>query len=372
MKKIILLALLISFSPSMVSAYGEFDLGGKYNPINVQIQQDPAALQRQENQALESQLSAQYGYSVVASCKSSVCNKGNDVLSDPYAIARCLLQVSGDLRLGWCPAQRQQQQNSAPIVNPTCQRYATYINGSCQCNSGYVAIGSMCQSSALFQTQEAVDLYCKNTYGTNTRGTGYNQCDCVSGYVWTADKKSCIVQPTKTNDQLCQDSYGVYSNWDGTKNNSGGLNCGCKNGYSWNSGQTACVILPPKTNEEICQSINGVNSTVLWLNETNGNPICGCKKGYEWATGGKSCKLITTYPPASGGGGGGGGSVIVPKTNSVQNIDKQEPVKKDILEEKKPEVVKVVKTEPDNLSVEKIGFWRSVWKGILSSAFNIR
>jgi hypothetical protein len=207
-------------------------------------------------------------------------------------------------------------------------------NGQCIADPNTINVA---EESA--RIQKFFDESCQSKFGTQSYSRN-GICTCVSGYVMSADNKCVATSPSKTNDQLCQDSYGTYSNWDGTKNNSGGLNCGCKSGYSWNSGQTACVYAQPKTNEEICQSVNGVNSTVLWLNETNGNPICGCKKGYEWAKDGKSCKSATVYPPASGGGGGGGGSAITPKANPVQKVEKQEPAKKVTTEEKNLEVTK--------------------------------
>lgn len=49
--------------------------------------------------------------------------------------------------------------------------------------------------------------------------------------------------PVKTNGQICQDSFGINSIWDGTKNNDGTVNCQCKIGYAWNSGKTACEIV---------------------------------------------------------------------------------------------------------------------------------
>lgn len=47
--------------------------------------------------------------------------------------------------------------------------------------------------------------------------------------------------PTKSNDQICQDSYGLNSGWDGTRGSNGGLNCVCNNGYAWNTQRTGCV-----------------------------------------------------------------------------------------------------------------------------------
>lgn len=52
---------------------------------------------------------------------------------------------------------------------------------------------------------------------------------------------------TKSNDQLCQDSYGLNSFWSGNTSSDGNIICNCKNGYSWNEQKTSCVITPTKT-----------------------------------------------------------------------------------------------------------------------------
>lgn len=45
----------------------------------------------------------------------------------------------------------------------------------------------------------------------------------------------------KSNDQICQDNYGLNSGWNGTRGSNGGLNCDCKSGYAWNTQRTGCV-----------------------------------------------------------------------------------------------------------------------------------
>ncbi len=55
-----------------------------------------------------------------------------------------------------------------------------------------------------------------------------------------------IIEPTppqavpKTNQQICEDSYGQNSVDSGNKNESGGPVCFCKSGYMWNSTRTSC------------------------------------------------------------------------------------------------------------------------------------
>lgn len=51
----------------------------------------------------------------------------------------------------------------------------------------------------------------------------------------------------KTNDQICQGSYGLYSMYSGQKNDKGGLVCSCKDGYDWSSNRTSCIKIPQIT-----------------------------------------------------------------------------------------------------------------------------
>jgi len=69
-------------------------------------------------------------------------------------------------------------------------------------------------------------------------------CQCDAGYQPNATKDGCSLSPIKSNTQVCQDSFGINVDWDGTKATNGDLNCNCKTDYVWNSGRTAC-ILPP-------------------------------------------------------------------------------------------------------------------------------
>ena len=70
-------------------------------------------------------------------------------------------------------------------------------------------------------------------------------CQCDTGYQPNATKDGCALAPIKSNTQVCQDSFGINVDWDGTKAVNGDLNCNCKTGYVWNSGRTACMLPPP-------------------------------------------------------------------------------------------------------------------------------
>jgi len=70
-------------------------------------------------------------------------------------------------------------------------------------------------------------------------------CQCNVGYQPNSTNDGCVLAPVKSNTQVCQDSFGINVDWDGTKAANGDLNCNCKTGYIWNSGRTACMLPPP-------------------------------------------------------------------------------------------------------------------------------
>lgn len=128
-----------------------------------------------------------------------------------------------------------------------------------------------------------------------------------------------IVTP-KSNDQICQSSFGSNSNWGGTKNDKGGLTCDCNTGYQWNEQRTSCVLNYNKIctdkfgvgyiwygtinsdggpdcsskeeNNQICVKDFGVNS--IWSGKLNdkGGLTCDCKTGYQWNQGQTQCIII--------------------------------------------------------------------------------
>ena len=98
-----------------------------------------------------------------------------------------------------------------------------------------------------------------------------------------------------TRDVSCNTRW-VNSIWTGETNDQGGSICGCKTGYQWNEQNTSCVVAPVvslKTNDQICNEDYGVNS--VWSNTLNdtGGPICDCKIGYEWDSEGTACMATT-------------------------------------------------------------------------------
>ncbi|MEI6850040.1 MAG: peptidoglycan-binding domain-containing protein, partial [archaeon] len=141
-----------------------------------------------------------------------------------------------------------------PIYTPTYT--PTYsATPSCPLNSHTSATDSTkCQCDIGFQTNtsktacEIVPIKtenqsCQDTYGINSYSPTFGKCGCYAGYQWASDNKSCVLAPIKTNEQICQDSFGLNVIWDGTKNTDGTLNCNCKTGFSWkDSNKTSCVV----------------------------------------------------------------------------------------------------------------------------------
>ena len=154
---------------------------------------------------------------------------------------------------------------------------------NCGCKSGYVQKNGQCVTY-----DQDCNTEFSNTFFQKIGENGTRICDCKSGYMWTDQRTACVVAPVKTNDQICQDSYGLNSNWDGTKTSDGRLNCGCQVGYEWNTTRTACIYVPPKTNNQICQE-DFLNS--IWNGKLNtGNkPECDCVAGYEWNSAKTAC-----------------------------------------------------------------------------------
>jgi len=117
-------------------------------------------------------------------------------------------------------------------------------NVNCGCKDGYTYNNRQCVTY-----DQSCNISYPNTIFLKIDDTdGRRICDCKTGYVWNEQRTGCIIAPiipTKTNDQVCQDSYGSNSNWNGTKNDKGGLTCDCKIGYTWNYSRTECILISP-------------------------------------------------------------------------------------------------------------------------------
>lgn len=130
-------------------------------------------------------------------------------------------------------------------------------------------------------TPKTNDQICQDNFGLNvywngTKGNYRNlDCKCKSGYEWNGQKTGCVsepqgvVEPQKSLDQICQDKYGTNSNWDGLK-----INCGCQSGYQFNQDQSSCVVAPtiapkPKIKSEIKTESSLIKKENKSLEKTN-------------------------------------------------------------------------------------------------------
>lgn len=101
-----------------------------------------------------------------------------------------------------------------------------------------------------------------------TAGTGYIQSISLAR-----------TRVTLTNNQICQNQYGINSVYSGSNNNQGGLICSCVSGYAWNTGNTACVELPKETGYQVCSE---AYPNVTWdgTYTSDGKYHCVCDSGY--------------------------------------------------------------------------------------------
>ena len=106
-------------------------------------------------------------------------------------------------------------------------------------------------NSGIISETENFTNKCKKQFGQNSiispsGKAGY--CSCNTGYEWNSSQTSCILMPVKTNDEICQESFGLNSQ--GIKDKNGGLSCNCKDGFTWKDATadiTTCVAveIPP-------------------------------------------------------------------------------------------------------------------------------
>jgi len=99
------------------------------------------------------------------------------------------------------------------------------------------------------------------------------------------------VIPGETNDQQCQNYFGINSEWDGKTNSSGTPECLCQNSYSWNATGNSCDL--QTSLEKECKDRFGKGS---YSYTEEGKAVCGCKKGYQLNSKETLCISSTTIP----------------------------------------------------------------------------
>ena len=261
------------------SPYNNYGYPGNYNPNTGTItggSQEAYLNNYYGTSGTYSSPSPSYSYPTTPSCpinsyyngSSCTCNSGYVVGTDYSGQQSC---VSGDSKctdsMGYgaqydslsnaCKCRYGYVQSGGKCVSETT--YCTNSFGlmsqynsstkQCECMSSYEYNGSSCvyksttsyNYPSAYTASAASALRSSCPLNSSQSLTDSTKCQCNTGYQPNATKDGCTVVPTKTNDQACSDTYGINSNWDGTKTSAGMLNCGCQNGYVWNTGKTSCI-----------------------------------------------------------------------------------------------------------------------------------
>lgn len=228
--------------------------------LNTPLQVQVTPSQNWLNEQTRNNLIATYGILLVNSCiDAEPWCKDISNYEGGFAVAACLKFVQLDLAQGTMKGCQE----------PCASGYIRVPDGQCLtpeigCNREFGQNSHFIKydSSGVPQCG-SWDLKCQNDYGSNSVWTGKLSnngkaiCGCKQGYVANSNgTNSCIIStpmptPTKTNDQICQDSFGLNVGWDGSKNSAGGLICDCKTGYVWNDERTACIIATPTPTQSI-------------------------------------------------------------------------------------------------------------------------
>jgi hypothetical protein len=277
--------------------YNDFDLGGRYNPVYVEVQ----PTQQQENTTKELSLKSQYGISTFYDCDSKVnINTGGDPFLEAQRLSYiqyCLesAQMKKEfLETATCSQGYVRSGGKCVLPDNGCKsHYGQYSffshfdvsSGSpvCDCVNGYVwdTEGTHCieEEKEIFSLEIQCLLRQGRKWNSNTE-----TCDCLPGYfsnVYMGDCHPVDVEEDESKifvdkNQVCMDEYGMYSIWSGEMDGNSVI-CGCVDNYEW-SGNSTCI--PKKTENQICMEGYGEHS--FWSGELgeNGEVICDCREGY--------------------------------------------------------------------------------------------
>lgn len=226
-------------------ALGEFDIGGKYNPIYIQVKPDT---NQQWNDAWNKIDSMQY----VAAC------------SEKYNLVKELAQKNGFGNL----ADPFTQTKAANDLNYLYSSYQLCVNNAAQKQNQYVL-----PQQQKTPTVNILDQVCQQSSGLNSyysgetdvsKGGGMSGCSCKSGFQFkNGNYGECVIAPVKSNNEICKDKYGLNSTWGGTLNDKGGLVCDCNKGYQWSIFNTRCDLIPVKKITSISSGGGGGQTATL-------------------------------------------------------------------------------------------------------------
>lgn len=269
-------------------ALSVLDTGGSaYNPLYIQVQQDPLqqkiqqySQKKYQNEQKENSLKSSYGLSNYYSCSSGMSEQD---LSDPDKAAQYLSTVQYCLEHKTLREKQSQQSTTDASV----------------CPSGYVIKNGSCVTS---------DAGCKATYGQyssfqkNDGQTGAPVCGCSAGYKWNEGQTSCVLKLVVQQSCPYLKKGTVFFPAAPSLDNPSSLapsSCVCGTGYEVDKSGQACIekdkeigISSVKTNEQVCIDAYGVSSIFTGIDRANGKITCDCKIGYRWNQGQTQCVAI--------------------------------------------------------------------------------
>jgi hypothetical protein len=153
--------------------------------------------------------------------------------------------------------------------------------------------GANVASESAVTPQESDDQICHDSFGTYSEWSGQKNskgnptCLCQTGYSWDVTGKSCTLQTSLQSECVNNYGSGSYSYTQGGK-----AVCGCSSGYIWNSDQTACVVQQVETGYQVCADMNATWDGSSYASD--GSYSCACNAGYISGNNGKTCVVAPT------------------------------------------------------------------------------
>src|SRR3989344_317262 len=273
-------------------------IGSQSNPIYIQVQQNPT---QAWSEAWRKINSIQY-VPACASIYRTINSQSalNVDMSDPASV------TSEATYLNYLYSSYQScVSRSAQIQNQTCPNGTGVRNGTCisqdkicemDLGPNYKWDGTknsngsancVLKTSNNTGTENILDGICQKTFGPQSiytgntdkgRGGNTGGCGCKDGYYWVLGMTMCgnentprepvTTTPTKTNDQVCMEDYGVNSVWSNTLNDTGGPICDCKAGYQWNESGTQCLAVA-KTTTPVIKGVSEIKTEKIEIKENS-------------------------------------------------------------------------------------------------------
>lgn len=188
---------------------------------------------------------AQYKLSS-ADCRASIMIPSDPTTLDPNVFLslmpnkeKCVEHISKYVPAAIKTLQQPTKSNDQICSDKFGSNWKWISGTTCGCKDGYTQKNGDC-----INYDQSCNIDFPNSKFLNIGDNGRIICDCKIGYIWNTQRTGCVIKPIaplKTNDQICNDSYGINSNWDGTITDDGKISCNCKAGYKWNQEMTQCT-----------------------------------------------------------------------------------------------------------------------------------